>query len=187
MVIILGSFMAILDNNIVNVALPKIMANFGATVDQIEWVITGYMIAFAISMPATSWLREVFGLKKVFIASLALFCFGSALCGMAWDKDSLIAFRVIQAVGGGAMMPTGLTLVSEVFPPQERGMAMGIWSIGAMVAPAIGPFLGGYLVDEVSWRSIFYINLPVGVIAILASLLILSTSRLPDRPGGLTS
>jgi len=178
-VIILGSFMAILDNTIVNVALPKIMANLGATVDQIEWVITGYMIAFAISMPATNWLREVFGLKKVFIASLALFCFGSALCGMAWEKDSLIAFRVIQAVGGGAMMPTGLTLVSEVFPPQERGMAMGIWSIGAMVAPAIGPFLGGYLVDEVSWRSIFYINLPVGAIAILASLLMLSTSRLP--------
>jgi DHA2 family multidrug resistance protein len=177
-VIILGSFMAILDNTIVNVALPKIMANFGATVDQIEWVITGYMIAFAISMPATSWLREVFGLKKVFIASLALFCFGSALCGMAWDKDSLIAFRVIQAVGGGAMMPTGLTLVSEVFPPQERGMAMGIWSIGAMVAPAIGPFLGGYLVDEVSWRSIFYINLPVGAIAILAAFLILTPSRL---------
>ncbi len=177
-VIILGSFMAILDNTIVNVALPKIMANFGATVDQIEWVVTGYMIAFAISMPATSWLREVFGLKKVFIASLALFCFGSALCGMAWEKDSLIAFRVIQAVGGGAMMPTGLTLVSEVFPPQERGMAMGIWSIGAMVAPAIGPFLGGYLVDEVSWRSIFYINLPVGAIAILAAFLILTPSRL---------
>ncbi len=101
MVIILGSFMAILDNNIVNVALPKIMANFGATIDQIEWVITGYMIAFAISMPATSWLREVLGLKKVFIASLALFCIGSALCGLAWDKDSIIAFRVLQALGEG--------------------------------------------------------------------------------------
>ncbi len=178
-VVIFSSFMAILDNNIVNVALPKIMANFGANVEQIEWVVTGYMIAFAISMPLTTWLREVFGLKKVFIASLALFCFGSALCGMAWDKDSLIAFRVIQALGGGALMPTGLTLVSEAFPPQERGMAMGVWSIGAMVAPAVGPFLGGYLVDEVSWRSIFYINLPVGAVAILAALLILSTSRLP--------
>ena len=120
-VVIFSSFMAILDNNIVNVALPKIMANFGANVEQIEWVVTGYMIAFAISMPLTTWLREVFGLKKVFIASLALFCFGSALCGMAWDKDSLIAFRVIQALGGGALMPTGLTLVSEAFPPQERG------------------------------------------------------------------
>lgn len=176
-VVVLGGFMAILDNNIVNVALPKIMANFGATVDQIEWVITGYMIAFAISMPATSWLREVFGLKKVFIASLALFCFGSALCGLAWEKDSLVTFRVIQAIGGGALMPTGLTLVSEAFPPQELGMAMGIWSIGAMVAPAIGPFLGGYLVDEVSWRAIFYINLPVGAVAILAAVLVLSAGK----------
>jgi DHA2 family multidrug resistance protein len=176
-VVIFNSFMAILDNNIVNVALPKIMANFGATVDQIEWVITGYMIAFAISMPVTTWLREVFGLKKVFIASLVLFCLGSALCGMAWDKDSLIAFRVIQALGGGAMMPTGLTMISEAFPPQERGMAMGLWSIGAMVAPAVGPFLGGYLVDEVSWRSIFYINLPVGAVAVFAALLILPASK----------
>jgi MFS transporter, DHA2 family, multidrug resistance protein len=174
-VVILGSFMAILDNNIVNVALPKIMANFGATVDQIEWVVTGYMIAFAISMPATNWLQQNFGLKKVFIASLGIFCFGSALCGMAWDKDSIIAFRVIQALGGGALMPVGLALVSEVFPPRERGMAMGIWSIGAMVAPAIGPFLGGYLVDEVNWRSIFYINLPVGAVTIIAAILILSS------------
>jgi DHA2 family multidrug resistance protein len=177
-VVIFNSFMAILDNTIVNVALPKIMANFGATVDQIEWVITGYMIAFAISMPATTWLREVFGLKKVFIASLALFCIGSALCGMAWEKDSLIVFRVIQALGGGAMMPTGLTMISEAFPPQERGMAMGLWSIGAMVAPAVGPFLGGYLADEVSWRAIFYINLPVGAVAVFAALLILPAGKI---------
>ncbi len=180
-VVILGSFMAILDNNIVNVALPKMMANFGATVDQIEWVVTGYMIAFAISMPTTNWLKGILGLKKVFIFSLVFFCLGSALCGMAWDKDSLVTFRVIQAFGGGALMPVGLTLVSEAFPPQERGMAMGTWSIGAMVAPAIGPFLGGYLVDEVSWRSIFYINLPVGAAAILAALWILPAIR-PANP-----
>jgi len=169
--------MAILDNNIVNVALPKIMANFGTTVDQIEWVVTGYMIAFAISMPVTSWLQRRYGLRKVFMASLGLFCFGSVLCGLSWDKDSIIAFRVIQACGGGAMMPTGLTLVSNSFPPQERGMAMGIWSIGAMVAPSVGPFLGGYLVDEVNWRSIFYINVPFGAITILAAFLILSPTR----------
>ncbi|MCX5906788.1 MAG: DHA2 family efflux MFS transporter permease subunit [Deltaproteobacteria bacterium] len=175
--VIIGSFMAILDNNIVNVALPKMMANFGTTLEQIEWVVTGYMIAFAIAMPATIWLREVFGLKKVFMASLVFFCFGSALCGLAWDKDSLIVFRVIQAIGGGTIMPTGLTLVTEAFPPQERGMAMGIWSIGAMVAPAVGPFMGGYLVDEVSWRSIFYINLPVGGVALLATFWILSPGK----------
>jgi DHA2 family multidrug resistance protein len=176
-VVILGSFMAILDNNIVNVALPKMMAGFGATVDQIEWVVTGYMIAFAISMPTTNWLKERIGLKKLFIFSLLFFCVGSALCGVAWDKDSLVVFRVLQALGGGAMMPAGLTLVSEAFPPQERGMAMGTWSIGAMVAPAAGPFLGGYLVDEVSWRSIFYINLPVGAAAILMALWILPSIR----------
>jgi DHA2 family multidrug resistance protein len=180
-VVILSSFMAILDNTIVNVALPKIMANFGTTVDQIEWIITGFMIAFAISMPATSWLREVFGLKKVFIASLVTFVFGSALCGAAWGKDSLIVFRIIQAIGGGAMMPTGLTLVSETFPPHERGTAMGIWSVGLMVGPAVGPFLGGYLVDEVSWRAIFYVNLPVGAMAILAAHLILAPSRPPGQ------
>jgi DHA2 family multidrug resistance protein len=179
-VIILSSFMAILDNTIVNVALPKIMTNFGTTVDQIEWVVTGFMIAFAISMPATSWLREVFGLKKVFMASLVMFSLGSALCGAAWGKDSLIVFRIVQAIGGGAMMPTGLTLISETFPPHERGTAMGIWSIGLMVGPAVGPFLGGYLVDEVSWRAIFYVNLPVGAMAILAAHLILS----PGRPLG---
>jgi DHA2 family multidrug resistance protein len=179
-VVVLGSFMAILDNNIVNVALPKMMATFGATVDQIEWVVTGYMIAFAISMPTTNWLKEIIGLKKLFIFSLLFFCLGSALCGIAWDKDSLIIFRIFQALGGGAMMPTGLTLVSEAFPPEERGMALGTWSIGAMVAPAAGPFLGGYLVDEVSWRSIFYINLPVGAAAIFMALWILPSIRPAD-------
>lgn len=176
-VVILGSFMPILDNNIVNVALPKIMATFGATVDQIEWVVTGYMIAFAIIMPATSWLQEFMGLKKVFLGSLVLFCLGSAFCGLAWSKDSLIFFRILQALGGGALMPSGLTLVSFAFLPKERGMAMGIWSIGAMVAPAAGPFLGGYLADEMSWRAIFYINLPVGVLTILAAILILPTIK----------
>ena len=171
--------MAFLNNNIVNVALPKIMADFGATVDQIEWVIIAYMIAFAISMPVTSWLREVFGLKKLFIASLIFFCFGSVLCGMAWNKDSLIAFRVLQALGAGASIPTGLTLVAEAFPPQERGVALGIWAIGNMLAPAIGPFLGGYLADEISWRAIFYVPLPAGAATILGAFLILSPVRAP--------
>jgi DHA2 family multidrug resistance protein len=177
----LGNFMALLNNNIVNVALPKIMANFGSTVDQIEWVVTAYMIAFGISMPATSWLREVFGLKKLFIASLVFFCFGSVLCGIAWDKDSLIAFRVLQALGAGASVPTGLTLVAEAFPPRERGMALGIWAIGNMMAPAIGPFLGGYLADEISWRAIFYITLPVGGLTILGAFLILSSTEIVGR------
>ncbi len=175
--VILGSFMAILDSNIVNVALPKIMATFGSTVEQVEWVVTGYMIAFAIIMPTTNWLRAALGLKMTFILSLGIFCFGSALCGLAWDNESLIYFRIVQALGGGAMMPVGFTLVSEAFPPQQRGMAMGFWSIGAMVAPAIGPFLGGYLVDEVNWRSIFYVNIPVGTAAVFAAFWVLPSSK----------
>ena len=181
-VVIIGSFMAILDNSIVNVALPRIMATFGAAVDQIEWVVTAYMIAFAISMPTTSWFQKRFGLKEVFMASLVIFCLGSALCGLAWNEDSLIVFRILQALGGGGMMPTGLTLISHAFPPQERGMAMGTWSIGAMVAPAIGPFLGGYLVDEISWRSIFYINVPVGAVATLAAIVFLSIPKEAGPP-----
>ncbi len=176
-VAVLGNFMALLNNNIVKVALPKMMANFGSTVDQIAWVVTGYMIAFGISIPLASWLREVFGLKKLFIASLTFFCLGSVLCGMAWNKDSLIAFRVLQALGGGASVPTGLTLVAEAFPPQGRGVALGVWSIGSMMAPAIGPFLGGYLADEISWRAIFYIILPVGAVTILGAFFILSSGR----------
>ncbi len=176
-VAVLGNFMALLSNNITNVALPKIMANFGATVDQIEWVVTGYMIAFGISIPVTSWLREVFGLKKLFIASLTFFCLAAVLCGLAWNKDSLIVFRVLQAVGAGASVPTGLTLVAEAFPPQQRGVALGVWSIGSMMAPAIGPFLGGYLADEVSWRAIFYIILPVGAATILGAFFILAPGR----------
>ena len=187
-VAVLGNFMAILNNNIVNVALPKMMANFGATVDQIEWVVTGYMIAFGISIPVTSWLREVFGLKKLFIASLTFFCFGSVLCGMAWNKDSLIAFRVLQALGAGASVPTGLTLVAEAFPPQERGVALGVWSIGSMMAPAIGPFLGGYLADEISWRAIFYITIAGGRYDHFGGLFDpLLQPRNVAQPGGLTS
>jgi len=176
-VAVLGNFMALLNNNIVKVALPKMIANFGSTVDQIAWVVTGYMIAFGISIPVASWLREVFGLKKLFIASLTFFCLGSVLCGMAWSKDSLVVFRVLQALGGGASVPTGLTLVAEAFPPQGRGVALGVWSIGSMMAPAIGPFLGGYLADEISWRAIFYTILPVGAATVLGAFLILPSSK----------
>jgi EmrB/QacA subfamily drug resistance transporter len=169
-VAILGTFMAILDSSIVNVALPHLMVTFSANLEQIEWVSTGYMLAFAILMPATTWLRDAIGLRNAFALALVLFTGGSALCGLAWSLDSLIFFRVLQAVGGGALMPTGLTMVSEVFPPSQRGMALGIWGAGATVAPALGPTIGGYLLDFVSWRAIFYINIPIGAIVIAMTL-----------------
>jgi EmrB/QacA subfamily drug resistance transporter len=173
---IFGSFMAILDSSIVNVALPHLMVTFSANLEQIEWVSTGYMLAFAILMPATTWLRDAIGLRNAFALALLVFTGGSALCGLAWDLDSLIFFRVIQAVGGGALMPTGLTMVSEVFPPSQRGMALGIWGAGATVAPALGPTIGGYLLDFVNWRAIFYINIPIGAVVIALTLAIMRHS-----------
>ena len=120
-IVIMGSFMAILDNSIVNVALPHLMVTFSSNLEEIEWVVTGYMLAFAILMPVTVWLRDALGLKNAFILALMFFIIGSALCGVSWNRETLIFFRIIQAIGGGALMPTGLTMVAEVFPPEERG------------------------------------------------------------------
>ncbi len=173
---ILGSFMAILDSSIVNVALPHLMVTFSANVERIEWVSTGYLLAFSISMPVTTWLRDAIGLRNAFALALVLFVAGSILCGLAWSLDSLIFFRVIQAFGGGALMPTGLTMVSEVFPPHQRGMALGFWGAGATIAPAIGPTVGGYLVDFVDWRAIFYINVPIGAIVTAMTLVLIKQS-----------
>jgi len=173
---ILGSFMAILDSSIVNVALSHLMVTFSVNLEQIEWVSTGYMLAFAILMPATTWFRDAIGLRNAFALALFTFTLGSALCGMAWSLDSLIFFRVIQAIGGGALMPTGLTMVSEVFPPHQRGIALGVWGAGATVAPALGPTIGGYLLDYVNWRAIFYINIPIGAIVIALTLAIVRKS-----------
>jgi EmrB/QacA subfamily drug resistance transporter len=176
-VAILGSFMAILDSSIVNVALPHLMVTFSANLEQIEWVSTGYMLAFAILMPVTTWLRDAIGLRNAFALALVFFTGGSALCGLAWSLDSLIFFRVLQAIGGGALMPTGLTMVSEVFGPHERGVALGVWGAGATVAPALGPTIGGYLLDYVNWRAIFYINIPIGAIVIALTLAVVRRSK----------
>ncbi|MBN1572853.1 MAG: DHA2 family efflux MFS transporter permease subunit [Deltaproteobacteria bacterium] len=177
LIVIMGSFMAILDNSIVNVALPHLMVAFSSNLEEIEWVVTGYMLAFAILMPLTVWLRDALGLKNAFILALLFFIMGSALCGISWNRESLIFFRIIQAIGGGALMPTGLTMTTEVFPPEERGMALGIWGAGATIAPAVGPTLGGYLVDYVNWRYIFYINIPIGIVVIATALIILRKDR----------
>ncbi len=172
-VILLGSFMATLDASIVNVSLPSIMADFGASVDQIEWVVTGYMLTFASLISLTGWMRDQIGNKRLFVASLAVFTFGSVLCGLAWNLPSLIFARVLQAIGGGAINPTAMAMISDVFEPHERARALSYWGVGVIVGPAIGPTLGGYLTYHISWRAIFMVNLPIGIIAtILAAILI---------------
>ena len=176
-VVMIGTLMAALDQSIVNVCLPDIMADFGSPVDDIEWVITGYMLAFATLMPLTAWLREYVGYKRLYVGSLVVFTLGSLLCAMAWGLPSLVAARVIQALGGGAITPTGMAMITEVFEPHERGKAIGYWGVGVIVGPAFGPTLGGYLTNIFGWRSIFTINLPVGILGLLLALALLREDK----------
>ncbi len=172
-IVMTGTFMAILDTSIVNVALPYMMSGFGVTRDQIEWVATAFMLASASVMPLMGWLSGRFGYKPLYLVCLLIFTIGSGLCAVAWSYDVLIAARVVQALGGGAIQPVGLIIVADLFEPHERGRALGIWGTGAMVAPAVGPVLGGYLTDHFTWRSIFSVNLPIGAVALIAGLMIM--------------
>ncbi|MCL4479336.1 MAG: DHA2 family efflux MFS transporter permease subunit [Deltaproteobacteria bacterium] len=176
-IVMIGSFMGVMDNSVVNVALPHFMVAFGVNTEQVEWVVTAYMLAFAILMPLATWLRNLLGLKVAFLLELMIFVIGSFLCSLSWSLESLIAFRLLQAVGAGDIMPTGMTMIAEVFPKEERGLALGIWGAGVTAAPAVGPTLGGYLLDHVSWHALFYINIPIGVLAFFWGLTILKSSK----------
>jgi DHA2 family multidrug resistance protein len=177
-IVMVGTLMSALDSSIVNVSIPAIMADFGANLDDIEWVITSYMLAFAALMPLTAWLRDRIGHKSLYIASLFVFTAGSLFCGLAWNLPSMIAARVIQAIGGGAITPTGMAMITETFEPHERGKALGYWAMGAVMGPAFGPTIGGYLTKGFGWPSIFLVNLPIGIIGILFATKILR----PDKP-----
>lgn len=178
-IVMIGTLMSALDSSIVNVSIPAIMADFGASVDDIEWVVTGYMLAFAALMPLTAWLRDRTGHRVLYVMSLLVFTGGSVLCGMAWNLPSLVLARVIQAAGGGALTPTGMAMVSEVFPPKERGKALGFWAMGAVMGPAFGPTVGGYLTKYFGWPSIFLVNLPIGLIGIYFALAVLKKDKPP--------
>ena len=177
-IVTFGTFMAALDTSIVNVSIPVIMADYGANLDEIQWVVTAYMLAFAVCIPLTSWLKDKVGHKMLYLSSLILFTIGSLLCGMSWNLPSLIVARIIQAIGGGAISPVSMSMVSEVFEPRERGKALGLWGLGVIIGPTIGPTLGGYLTMEFGWRSIFTINLPVGILGSFLAIKYL----LPDKP-----
>ena len=170
--VMIGTFMAVLDATIVNVAFPKMMAVFGASVDQIEWVMTAYMLAFAIVLPASGWVADRFGYKKTYIFGMALFTLGSLLASLSWNESLLIAFRVVQGMGGGFLMPVGMAIITRTFPPKERGVALGFWGIAAAASVSLGPLFGGYLVDNYSWHAIFDINIPVGIMGIVAVAII---------------
>ncbi len=164
--VILGTFMAVLDTSIVNVALPKIIASFGTSIDSTEWVLTGYLLIFAVMLPSSGWLADNLGYKRSYFLGIFLFTLGSLLCGISWSLTSLIIFRLVQGLGAGLILPVGMAITTAEFPPDKTGIALGFWGIAAAASISLGPLIGGYLVDSYSWASIFYVNLPVGLIAL---------------------
>jgi EmrB/QacA subfamily drug resistance transporter len=168
--LILGLFMVILDNTVVNVALPTLVTDFHSNLHTLQWVLTGYMLAQAAVIPLAGWLSDRFGAKRVFLIAVALFTIGSALCATAQSAEMLIAFRVLQGFGGGCVMPIAMAYTYRLSPPDKRGQVMGTMGIPILFAPAIGPTLSGWLVQYADWRWIFLINIPVGIVAVLIGL-----------------
>ncbi len=171
--VMIGTFMVVLDVSIVNVALPKIMATFGIPIDTAEWVLNGYLIAFSVMLPASGWFADHMGYKKIYLVALFLFTAGSFLCGIAWNETALIFFRVLQGIGGGLLMPVGMAIVLHEFPFEQRGTALGFWAIAAAGSVSFGPLIGGYLVDRFNWNAIFYVNVPFGIMGLIATWAIL--------------
>jgi EmrB/QacA subfamily drug resistance transporter len=172
-VVIVGSFMVMLDTTIVNIALPRIITVFGADIHSSQYVLTGYMLALAVIMPATGYLTDTFGTKRVYLLSMFFFTAGSLLCASAWNVPSLVLFRLLQGLGGGMMMPLSMTIIFKVVPMEKRGSVMGIFGLPMLLGPVLGPTLGGYLVEYVDWRFIFTLNVPVGVLGLLLGVTLL--------------
>ncbi len=168
-VVVLGAFMSILDTTIVNVALETLSRDLRAPLDDVQWVATAYLLALAAVIPVTSWAARRVGSRRLYIWSLVLFTAGSALCGLAWNVESLVAFRVLQAIGGGMIMPVGQMVMARTAGPQNMGRVMAVIGVPIVLAPVLGPVLGGVLVERLSWEWIFFVNVPVGIVAVLAA------------------
>ena len=175
-VVAMAAYMEVLDTSIANVALPYMAGNLGASNDESTWVLTSYLVSNAIVLPISGWLVTVFGRKRFFMMCLAIFTVSSLLCGIAPSLGAIIFFRVLQGLGGGGLQPIAQAILADTFPPEKRGLAFALYGVTVIVAPTIGPTLGGFLTDNYSWRWIFFINLPVGILALLLVL------RLIDDP-----
>lgn len=174
-VVILGSIMSILDTTIVNVALNTLGRELHSSIDNIQWVATGYLLSLAAVIPVTGWAARRFGAKQVYLTSLVLFTAGSALCGLASSTTELIVFRVLQGVGGGMILPIGQLMMAEAAGPKRMGRVMSVVAVPAMLAPILGPTIGGLILDNTTWRWIFIVNVPIGVIAVISALRVLPT------------
>ena len=169
-VVVIGSIMSILDTTIVNVALDTLSRELHSTIAEIQWVVTGYMLALAAVIPVSGWAARRFGAKQVYLVSVVLFTAGSALCGLATSTTELILFRVLQGVGGGMILPVGQLMMAEAAGPKRMGRVMSVVAVPAMLAPILGPTIGGLIIQNTSWRWIFYVNVPIGVIAVATAL-----------------
>jgi EmrB/QacA subfamily drug resistance transporter len=191
-VMIFGMFMTILDTTVINVATPRLESAFGAGLKDVDWVATGYTLAEGVGTPLSPFMTSWLGTKRLFLIALSIFTLSSALCGLSWSLQVLIFFRILQGIGGSCLMPVSIATIYSVFPPEERGMAMGTLGVPLLLAPALGPVLGGYLVTYVSWQSMFYINLPIGIVAFIMGSILLRPSEIRhglyfDFPGLISS
>src|SRR5437764_8181292 len=164
--VMLATFMEVIDTSIAAVALPNIAGSLSASTDEATWVLTSYLVANAIVLPASGWLSLRFGRKRFLITCIVIFTVASFACGAATSLPMILIARAIQGAGGGALQPMAQSILLESFPPAKRGQAMAVFALGVVVAPVLGPTLGGYLTDEYSWRWAFYINIPIGVLAV---------------------
>jgi EmrB/QacA subfamily drug resistance transporter len=171
LVAISGTFMMMIDATIVNIALPHMLAVFNDTIDKMQFITSAYLMAMAVAAPLATYLMNKFGVKRIYVGSLVLFLAGSMLCGISWNTNSLIVFRILQGLSSGVLMPLAMTLIFTNVPPEGRGTAMGIFGIPMVLAPAIGVTLGGYLVEYIDWRWCFYVNIPVVIVAVIISVI----------------
>jgi EmrB/QacA subfamily drug resistance transporter len=175
-------FMSVLDTSIVNIAIPTMQTTLNASVDDIEWLVTGYTLVLGVVVPLTGWLGLRLGLTRLYVMSMLGFALGSALCGLAWNLPSMVAFRVVQAIPGGILPVVTMTLLYQIVPRSKIGTAMGLYGLGVVVAPAIGPTLGGALVEYFDWRLIFFINVPIGIVGMVLAVMVFPQIRPTSWP-----
>jgi EmrB/QacA subfamily drug resistance transporter len=180
-VVILGAFMSVLDQTVVNIAIPRLQNAFGADIHSVQWVVTAYLLTQGAMTPTASYLANNFGIKRSYILSLIAFTLGSLLCGLSWSLPVLILFRVVQGLGGAVLLPLSFTMLFREFAPGERGLALGTLGIPTLLAPALGPILGGYIVTFAGWQLIFFINIPIGIVAVILATLFLREARAQER------
>src|SRR3954452_12023196 len=176
-VVVVGAIMSILDTTIVNIALRTLGRDLGAPLEDVQWVSTGYLLALALVIPLTRWTSERFGARRVWLTSIVLFTLGSALCGAAWNLESLIVFRVLQGIGGGMIMPVGMIVLAQAAGPRRMGAVMSVVGVPMLLAPVLGPVIGGLIVDNLSWRWIFFVNLPVGLAGLALAARLMPSER----------